>query len=254
MKLLYTLILILFFSGCFRRPDPFIPFGKEISKEEIQDVVSLTFGNKIENFRALFSCEFQYGRRSFNFRQAIVADNKKRVRLETFPEGALYSVALYQNNADKAVLLQQDKRQAKLLSQNILSINEDLVLQARPQDVMPLFANTLYVSQYALIKGFQEGDKITIVEGDGRKEWQISHNSLTQFISRDNSQKKELIFTIISSEYEDNFFIPEKIKIELPKENYTLLCSRGRTEINVDLKDSLFEATIPASWTVLDTR
>ena len=254
MKLILSFFLLVLLTGCFRRPDPFIPFGKELSKEEIQDVVSLTFGNNIENYRALFSCELQYGRRSINFRQAVVADNKKRVRLETFPEEALYSVALYQNNSEKAVLLQQDKKEAKLLSQNSLSLNEDLVLQARPQDVMPLFAHTLYVSQYALVKGFQEGEKITIVEGDGRKEWQITNKTLTQFISRDSSQKKELIFSNLSSEYEDNFLLPEKIEIELPEKSYVLLCNRGRTEVNIDLKDSLFEPSIPSSWSIIDMR
>lgn len=248
--LIFSVLLV----GCFRRPDPFVPFGRELSRDELSKVVSTTFANSVSTYRALFSCSYMYGRKNYAFRQAIVIDNNKRVRLETFPEGALYSIALYQNDGLQGVLSLQDEREARFLPRTKLLMNKDLTLHLLPEDLLPLFSGSNFESESLNLKGFREGDKVTIIEGGGKKEWEIKGRTLTKFTTRDDNEKKALIFSVDEVGYEDNVLLPVALSVELPVNDILFSCRKIRIELNSEIRNQIFTPSFPDSWKIIDEK
>lgn len=248
-KNLILFLIAVLTSGCVRLPLVVQPIGNPASKDKRENLKSILNQriSKIQNMRGLYKCNFFYGQNYSPFRQAIVASPSQGLRLETLSTGTPYSLALYVFKNGKGILLVPPEKKAEIYSDNQVPLSADMTLPIRPTDLTKVFLGVIPI-----------GDSDQVYESEGKSQvvtksgieafFSAELNDLENFIIRDAEGVGVLKGTFESFLTINDIVMPQTFTLALLEENASIKCESELQSVNDQLKDGLFNISVPAGW------
>jgi hypothetical protein len=251
MRAVGLLALLLLVAGCTVTP-AFSPPSPQLSESEASSICSSLVQRTIqpESLRALVNATIKHNDESISFRYAIASRGVDRLRIDVLPlEGAI-TLAIFVVNEGRATLLDTQSREAVVGNDAAALLEQLLGLEGiSAREVLSLLTAKLPRLQCSGVRVHPISDeKIVLVEKEARIAWSVDR--LTGVVSRLqilNDEGESILLDATLSE------MPKAVALQLysPARAEGSLSVERLTE-NPVIPDSIFEVTIPSSYSIRD--
>lgn len=212
---------------------------------------------EISSFKGLFKTSIRRGKDVDFMRHAIVFDRPDKIRIETLPRDAVWTLSLLVSQASALTLLEPGERKAWILSAGPETLRRVIGIPVAVEDLMSLLVG--HVPHRLLDKG----DNISVFRDDlqgligfnasnGLASWttDASGNLQTLELSDQFNQKLTLIVNYLNYSLVGNIYVPKKVVVEMPRDGLVVELTQASVKLNTPIADKLFTAAVPSDYSV----
>lgn len=258
MRNLQALLLFaVFFSGCatsFKGID--LP-DKQVTESRGRQILSLLQNEsaQLTSFRGMALVEHNIGKDHYRVRYLFAVKTPENIHFQALPTTSGMAMSILKSDGKKAAFLDTAPQIAYMDVADEGIVKRALSVPIPPGDLLYLLAGKVPQRVFtpgSSVRVLEVGEKLFLVVGQEKETYEINTNTnlLSRAVYKDNIKGK--VTLDINWSAPNGETVPTVIELKIPSDSYNGTLTWRTTEVNPELKASLFDPTPPIGWEVKD--
>ena len=234
-----------------------VPLGREEQSQVLVQLSEQT--SKINTIKSLWRVSIEEGESRSTLRQIIVAERPRRVRMEYLPLRAALALQVLVLRDSDFTFLDVNAKRAYSGAVGSRTLQRLLGIPLQPEQLTALLVGRIDVDALALrgetigiVRDLEHG-RMYLTVGDAREVYRLASTDLSlEQVEFWDPFSEELLMQVdyISYDSVKGIKVQTTIEMQLPLSDLSFLMRRSSLTLNTELKEGVFEVTIPPDYSV----